>query len=88
MKEKRVKRNKQPEWFNDDILKQMAIRDHFKQKGEEEQYRVARNRTVDMINKAKTDYCSTMIEANINNSKKLWGYMDEIAPKEKKTTTN
>ena len=84
MKEKRVKRNKQPEWFNDDILKQMAIRDHFKQKGEEERYRVARNRTVDMIDKAKTDYYSTMIEANKNNSKKLWGYMDEIAPKEKK----
>ncbi len=36
MKEKRVKRNKQPEWFNSELLKQMAIRDHFKQKGEEE----------------------------------------------------
>ncbi len=62
----------------------MAIWDHFKQKGEEEWYKVERNRAVDMIDKAKTDYYSTMINANKNNSKKLWRYMNEIAPKEKK----
>ncbi len=37
-----------------------------------------------MRDKAKTDYYSTMINANKNNSKKLWGYINEIAPKEKK----
>ncbi len=39
-----------------------------------------------MIDKAKTDYYSTMINANKNNSKKLWQFMNEIAPKEKKKT--
>ncbi len=56
----------------------MAIWDHLKQKGEEEQYKVARNRnrTVDITDKAKTDHYSTMINVNKNNSEKLWGYMD------------
>ncbi len=83
-----VKRNKQPECFNSELLKQMAIQDYFKQKCEEERYEVERNRTVNMIEKAKTDYISTMINTNKNNGKKLWGYMNEIAQKEKKTTTN
>ncbi len=50
----------------------MAIRDHFKQKGAEERYKVEINRTVDMRDKAKTDYYSTMINANKNNSEKLF----------------
>ncbi len=40
--------------------------------------------TLNMIDKAKTDYYSTVIYSNKNNSKELWGYMNEIAPKEKK----
>ncbi len=40
-REKRVKRNNQPEWMNEDILQHMSQHDHYKEIGGEESYRAS-----------------------------------------------
>ncbi len=37
-----------------------------------------------MIRQSKTEFLVTVINQNQYTSKKLWGYMDHIAPKETK----
>ena len=82
LKEKRVKRDKQPECMTDDILQSMIQWDHFKQTGHEESYKLARNQTVDLINNAKTENYSTVINESKGNSSKLYTHLADIAPKD------
>ena len=84
LKEKRVKKAKQPDWMTDDILKEMSQRDHYKSIGDDVSYRATRNKIVDMIQQAKTEYYKTLIEQNQSNSKKLWSYLRELFPKDSK----
>ncbi len=64
----------------------MSQRDHLKEFGYEKSYCIARNKTNELIEKAKTEFYTTLINENHNNSKKLWGYMNELAPKDSKQT--
>ncbi len=49
--------------MNDGILKQMALRDNLKGLGDEINYKIIRNRTIDMIIKYKTAcYQNSIIE--------------------------
>ncbi len=43
--------------------------DHYKEIGDEESYKASRNRTVEIIKQAKTEYYTNVIEKNISNSK-------------------
>ncbi len=56
----------------------MAQHDLFKDISDEENFRIARNRTVDKA--AKTDYYITIIVECQSKRKKLWGYMGELTP--------
>ncbi len=78
--------SKSNEWINDEILENISQRDHLKEFGNEKSYCITRNRTNELIEKAKTEFYITLINENQNNSKKLWGYMDELAPKDSKQT--
>ncbi len=42
--------------------------------------------STELVNKGKTSYYRNLIEANIKDSKKLWGLLNEIAPKVKSAT--
>ncbi len=64
----------------------MSQRDHLKEFGGEKSYHIARNKTNELIEKAKTEFYTTLINENHNNSKKLWGCMNELAPKDSKQT--
>ncbi len=68
----------------EDILQHMFQRDHCKEIGYEESYRASRNRTVEMIKQAKTDYYTNVIEQNKSNSKMKSDYLRQIAPKDSK----
>ncbi len=83
-REKRVKRQKQPDWMTDDILHKMAQRDHFKSINDTDQYRKSRNECVKMIQESKVAYYKSCIENNQGDSKKLWKYLRELSPKEAK----
>ncbi len=64
----------------------MSQRDHLKEFGDEKSYRIVRNRINELIEQAKTEFYAILINENQNNSKKLWGYMNELAPKDSKQT--
>ncbi len=68
---------------DDGVLSQ---RDHLKEFGDGKSYCITRNRTNELIEKAKTEFYSTLINENQNNSIKLWGYINELAPKDSKQT--
>ncbi len=70
--------------MNEDILQHMSQCDHYKEIGDEESYRTSRNRTVEMIKQAKTEYYINVIEQNKSNSKMLWDHLRQIAPKDSK----
>ncbi len=67
-REKRVERANQPEWISDKILDTMVQRDHLKEFGNEESFCIARNSRNELIEKAKTEYYTTLINENQSNS--------------------
>ncbi len=80
-KEKRVKIANQPEWITEEILQKMAECDHYKDIGDEDNYRQTRNRVTNKIQLSKTEYYTTLVERNKGNSKKLGSYLRELVPK-------
>ncbi len=81
LKEKRVKIANQPEWITEKILQKMAERDHYKDIGDEDNYRQTTNSVTNMIELSKTEYYTTFIETNQGNSKNIWSYLRELVPK-------
>ncbi len=59
----------------------MAEHDHYKDIGDEDNYRLTRNRVTKMIELSKTEYYTTFVETNQGNSKKLWNYLRELVTK-------
>ncbi len=55
LKEKCVKIANQPEWITEEILQNMAECDHYKDIGDEDNYRRTRNRVTNMIELSKTE---------------------------------
>ncbi len=64
LKEKRVKIANQPEWITEETLQKMAERDHYKDIGDEDNYRQTRNRVTNIIELSKTEYYTTLVETN------------------------
>ena len=54
IKEKRVKREHQPEWFSDEIKKLIHERDYLKKKGYHDKYKILRNKVSAFIKKKQT----------------------------------
>ena len=53
---KRVKRDKLPEWFNDDIKQAIKLRDHWHKIQDFSKYRTQRNKVVNVIKRAKRTF--------------------------------
>ena len=70
-KQKRVKRQKQPNWINEETLMAMKIRDQFKEAKNNTQYALWRNKVKTLIRKAKAKSYSDSINTN-NSPKHLW----------------
>ena len=56
LRERRVKRPRQPGWLTDDITAAMATRDSYKQREDYINYKLCRSKVVQMIQEAKTVY--------------------------------
>ena len=78
---KRVKRTKQPVWFNQEIKSSINIRNMFKNKGDFSSYKLHRNRTKHLIRKTKKKYYQDMLHSASGNSKKLWKCVRDITGK-------
>ena len=86
-------RNKVAPWLTSQIKKQMNHRDHLKQKATRtksqhlfEAYKIARNKTNKMVDKAKSMYFQHTIGCNKENPKKLWKSVNLIRGKGAKAT--
>ena len=86
-------RSKHTPWLTNEIKKQMNHRDYLKQKATQtksrhfyEAYKIARNKTNKMVEKAKSRHFQHTINNNSNDPKQLWKGVNLIRGKGSKTT--
>ena len=87
-------RSKHTPWLTNEIKKQMNHRDYLKQKATQtksrhfyEAYKIARNKTNKMVEKAKSRHFQHTINNNSNDPKQLWKGVNLIRGKGSKTTS-
>ena len=86
-------RSKRTPWLTNEIKKQMNHRDYLKQKATQtksrhfyEAYKIARNKTNKMVEKAKSRHFQHTINNNSNDPKQSWKGVNLIRGKGSKTT--
>ncbi|CAB3982545.1 Hypothetical predicted protein, partial [Paramuricea clavata] len=85
LKQKRVKRNTQPKWFNNIIGEDIKARDKLYYKARKYQtdedwanYRIAKNKVTKTIRNAKKNYFSDKFQENKQNPSKLWNLIKNL----------
>ncbi len=81
-KERRVKKQVQPERFNDDIQEAMYLRDKYCSVNDTENYVYWRNKATELKRVSRSIYYKELIIASKNNTRKLWKLLSELVPKE------
>ena len=87
-KKRRVKKSKQPNWMNSNIMAARKTRDSIDKSKNMAQYRVWRNRTNSLIQNAKKEFYSQSINNNYKNPKCLWQNLHDITHKSTKQQTD
>ena len=77
IKSKRVRRERQPEWYNNDINEASRKRDTYHNKKNWSQYKYWRNKTNTLIRKSKSEFFSNAIKDNKTNSF-LWKHVKKL----------
>jgi len=78
IKERRIKRDHQPEWFTDEFKSLMHKRDNCHRKGDIDQYKILRNRVTYLIKKNKKDYFNRAVNKS-KDPKYLWKHLKDIS---------
>ena len=86
LRERRVKRPRQPGWLTEDITEAMDKRDSLKQSRDFPNYKLWRNKVVRMLKEAKADYYMNLIEENRRDTRALWAALREISPRSNTTS--
>ena len=86
LKQRRVKKPKQPEWLTEEMINAMNIRDKFARLNDDQNRKLWRNKSNNLVRKGKTAYYKQRIESNIGNSKKLWNLIKDLAPEKSKVS--
>jgi hypothetical protein len=77
---KRVKRHRQPSWWNPLISEAITMRDFYKRIRATFEYKQWRNKVSNLIKSAKKNFYVHLIEENKNNPKIVWKHMKELCP--------
>ena len=82
---KRARRKYLSPWMNKEIMHLIHLRDQFKSRAESNilartMYKNLRNRVVKKIANAKAAHMRNEIMENMNNPKKLWKILKQVAP--------
>ena len=85
LKEKRIKHDQQPEWFDDDIKEMMFERDNCHKKGKFDQYKILRNKVSYMIKKKKKNFFNNAVKQNKDQGF-LWKNLKNISELNKSNT--
>ena len=80
IKTRRVKSKRLPDWFTSNILNARRTRDYYKIAKNWSQYKLYRNKTRDLIRKAKRRHFSESIESN-KDSRTLWKHFRSVTNK-------
>ena len=78
IKQHRVKQKNQPQWLSPEILDAMKCRDRHKSIGNEDEYKLWRNKTIKMIQKAKRVQYQTFLDNNKNNPSSIYKIFQEV----------
>lgn len=87
-KQKRVKYDHQPDWFNSEIAAAIKSRDTAKKQGSINQYKYWRQKVKKQCEMAKKEFYQKTINENCKNPKKLWNNLKEISGKKTTHQTN
>ena len=79
LRERRVKRPRQPGWLTEEITEAMDKRDSLKQSRDFPNYKLWRNKVVRMLKEANADYYINLIEENRRDTRALWAALREIS---------
>ncbi|CAG2184882.1 unnamed protein product [Mytilus edulis] len=82
--EKRVKKDRQPDWYNSEIIYARNMRDKYNALGLWSEYRFWRNKTKQIIENSKKNYYKNMVKDS-KDSKSLWKCLHSLNPKFKKS---
>ena len=89
LKHHRVKRKNQPTWLTTEIIEGIKVRDRFKALGNQEQYKVWRNKVVSLIKQSKKCNYEKLIEEGKNQPTTIWKIFNELnAGKQKNGSSN
>ena len=79
IKQHRVKQKNQPQWLSPEILDAMKCRDRHKSIGNEDEYKLQKNQTIQMIQKAKRKKKNqTFLDNNKNNPSSIYKIFQEV----------
>ena len=79
---KRVKKDRQPEWYNNEIMYARKMRDKYHALGMWGEYRFWRNKTKVIIDESKKKYYGDMVK-DTKDSKTLWKCIHSLNPSSK-----
>lgn len=85
MKEKRVKRDHQPKWFDSEVKEAIHKRDQFHKNKQFNEYKVQRNKITAMIRKKKRNFYNDAIKKNTKPTF-LWKSLKSLSHQNVKTT--
>lgn len=77
IKQHRVKHKNQPQWLTPEIIDSIKTRDRFKAIGNEEQFKIWRNKVRSLIRKSKKSRYETIIEED-RNPNNIWKLFKEL----------
>ena len=78
IKEKRIKREHQPEWFTDELKSLMHKRDNYHRNRDIDQYKILRNKITYLIKKNKKYFFNKAVNKN-KDPKYLWKHLKDIS---------
>ena len=87
-KKRRVKKSKQPNWMNQNIMAARRTRDSIDKSKNMAEYRLWRNRSTSLIKDAKKEFYSQSINNNHKNPKCLWQNLHDVTHKSAKQQTS
>ncbi|MCG8113419.1 MAG: reverse transcriptase domain-containing protein [Candidatus Thiodiazotropha taylori] len=88
IKKHRVKHKTQPQWLTPEIIDSIKTRDRFKAIGDEDQFKIWRNKVTSLIRKSKKSRYEALLEENTNPNC-IWKLFKEVgASKKCKTKSN
>lgn len=89
LKQHRVKNINQPNWLTPEIIENIKTRDRYKSLGNSEQYKIWRNKVVNLIKKSKKAHYENLVEEGKNKPTTIWKIFSELgAGKQKSESSN